>query len=111
VDSQFNLKYKYEVRDRIKIVNYINKLWNWLKVANVFVSVSNYEGNPNTVFEAVASKCPAAISDIPEHREILDKNFSYFVPVSDTKAIAGGILKLFPTLMKLNIKQKTHIIR
>ena len=41
----------------------------------------------------MASKCPVVISDIPEHREILDENSSYFVPVSDTKAIAAGIIK------------------
>ena len=88
-----NIKEKYEVRDRIKIMDYTSELWSWFKVSNVFVSVSNYEGNPNTVLEAVASKCPAVISDIPEHREILDENSSYFVPVSDTKAIADGIIK------------------
>ncbi len=74
-------------------MDYTSELWSWFKVSNVFVSVSNYEGNPNTVLEAVASKCPAVISDIPEHREILDENSSYFVPVSDTKAIADGIIK------------------
>lgn len=88
-----NVKDKYEVRDRIKIMDYTGELWNWFKVANVFVSVSNYEGNPNTVLEAVASKCPVVISDIPEHREILDEDSSYFVPVSDIKAIKNGILK------------------
>ena len=88
-----NIKEKYEVRDRIKIMDYTSELWSWFKVSNVFVSVSNYEGNPNTVLEAVASKCPVVISDIPEHREILDENSSYFVPVSDIKAIAAGINK------------------
>ena len=88
-----NIKEKYEVGDRIKIMDYTSELWSWFKVSNVFVSVSNYEGNPNTVLEAVASKCPVVISDIPEHREILDKNSSYFVPVSDIKAIADGIFK------------------
>ena len=41
----------------------------------------------------MASKCPVVISDISEHREILDKDSSYFVQVSDTKAIADGIIK------------------
>ena len=88
-----NIKEKYEVRDRIKILDYTSELWSWFKVSNVFVSVSNYEGNPNTVLEAIASNCPFVISDIPEHREILDENSSYFVPVSDKKAIADGIIK------------------
>jgi len=91
--SLINLKEKYKVRDRIKIMDYTNELWNWFKAADVFVSVSDFEGNPNTVLEAVASKCPVVISDIPEHREILDEDSSYFVPVSDTKPIAAGIIK------------------
>lgn len=88
-----NIKEKYEVRDRIKIMDYTSELWSWFKVSNVFVSISNYEGKPNTVLEAVATKCPVVISDIPEHREILDEDSSCFVPVSDTKAIAYGIIK------------------
>lgn len=91
--SLINLKEKFGVRDRIKIMDYTSELWNWFKAADVFVSVSDFEGNPNTVLEAIASKCPVVISDIPEHREILDEYSSYFVPVSDTKVIADGIIK------------------
>ena len=93
-ESLINLKEKYEDRDRIKIMGYTSELWNWFKAADVFVSVSHYEGNPNTVLEAVASKCPVVISDTPEHREILDEDSSCFVPVSDTKAIADGIIRV-----------------
>jgi len=92
-ESLINFKENYEVRDRIKIMDYTNELWSWFKTADVFVSVSDFEGNPNTVLEAIASKCPVVISDIPEHREILDEDSSYFVPVSDTKAMAAGIIK------------------
>jgi len=87
------LKDNFAVSDRIKLMDYTHELWNWFKAANVFVSVSNYEGNPNAVLEAVASRCPVVISDIPEHREILDEDSSCLVPVSDTKAIADGIIK------------------
>lgn len=93
-ESLINLKDKYEVRDRIKILDYTRELWNWLKVADVFVSVSYFEGNPNTVLEAIASRCPVVISDIPEHREILNEDSSYFVPVSDTSAIAASIARV-----------------
>ena len=92
-ESLIDYKKKYEVRDRIKICDYSDKLWNWFKAADVFVSVSDFEGNQNTVLEAIASKCPVVISDIPEHKEILEEDSSYFVPVSDTKAIAKGIVK------------------
>ena len=92
-DDIINIKENYEVRNRIKIMDYTSELWSWFKVSNVFVSISNYEGKPNTVLEAVATKCPVVISDIPEHREILDEDSSCFVPVSDTKAIAAGIIK------------------
>ena len=46
-----------------------HELWAQMKSADVFVSVSHFEGQPNAVMEAMACKCPLVLSDIPEHRE------------------------------------------
>jgi glycosyltransferase involved in cell wall biosynthesis len=90
-ENLIRLKEQYSVKDRIFIYDYSQNFWRWLKTAALFVSVSVYEGTPNTVLEAVASRCPVVVSDIPEHKEILDEMSSYMVPVSDTRSIANGI--------------------
>ncbi len=63
----------------------------WLKRASVFVSLSRFEGMPNTVMEAMAMRCPAVVSDIPQHREILDDASARFVPLGDAAAVAAAI--------------------
>jgi glycosyltransferase involved in cell wall biosynthesis len=76
---------------RILVRGYVNALWSWMKRADVFVSVSLYEGRPNTVLEAMASGCPLVVSDIPEHREILDGQTAVFVPPESPDEIAAGV--------------------
>ena len=68
-------------------------VWTLMKKASVFVSLSEYEGCPNTVMEAMACGCPLILSDIPAHREILDENCAYFVDPSNIHQTADTILK------------------
>jgi glycosyltransferase involved in cell wall biosynthesis len=67
-------------------------LWALMKKAAVFVSLSAYEGCPNTVLEAMASGCPIVVSDIPAHRGILDESSALFVDPWDTPQAANAIL-------------------
>lgn len=56
-------------------INFFGKQANvikYLSAADVFVSSSESEGMPNAVLEAVACGLPVYLSDIPQHREILD---------------------------------------
>lgn len=64
-----------------------------LKTASVFVSLSAYEGCPNTVLEAMMCGCPLVISDIPAHREILDETSALFVDPCDIPRTAEAILQ------------------
>ena len=79
---------------RIFLPGYVMNIWSWMKRADVFVSVSLFEGMPNTVMEAMACGCPAVVSDIPQHREILDDDSAVFVSPSDPMSIAAGIDRL-----------------
>jgi N-acetylgalactosamine-N,N'-diacetylbacillosaminyl-diphospho-undecaprenol 4-alpha-N-acetylgalactosaminyltransferase len=85
---------KLNLGDRVRILNYSNNLWRVLKRANVFVSVSYFEGNPNTVLEAGACKCPLVLSDIPAHREIFDSASAWFVDPNSPDAISEGVLRV-----------------
>jgi glycosyltransferase involved in cell wall biosynthesis len=77
--------------NRLFIGGYTTELWGILKGADVFVSVSTFEGTPNTVLEAAACGTPLVVSDIPAHREFLDDDSAIFVKVDSPEAVAEGI--------------------
>ena len=69
-------------------------VWALMKKASVFVSLSAYEGCPNTVMEAMACGCPLVLSDIPAHREILDESCALFVDPSNIQQTADTIVQV-----------------
>jgi len=85
---------RYALQDRVQLPGYVTNLWAWMKVADVFVSVSFYEGMPNTVAEAMACGCPLVVSDIPQHREMLKQDSALFVDPNQPNAIADAILQV-----------------
>jgi len=83
------------MEDRVRILGYTTQLWSWMKRAKVFVSVSLFEGSPNTVLEAAAQRCPLVLSDIAEHRELFVDEMVFFVPPRTPGEIAHAILEVF----------------
>ena len=45
----------------------------YLQAVDYFISASSDEGLPNSVLEALATGLPVLLSDIPSHREILER--------------------------------------
>lgn len=76
---------------RIVVAGYSTSLSAWMARAEVFVSVSLYEGHPNVVIEAAAAGCPLVISDISSHRELFDADSAAFVPANLPTVIADAI--------------------
>ena len=68
-------------------------VWALMKKAAVFISLSAYEGCPNTVQEAMACGCPLVLSDIPAHREILDDSGALFVDPNNGQQAADAIVR------------------
>lgn len=91
--------------DRVKVMGYTSQLWNWMKRASLFVSVSLFEGNPNTVLEAAIQGCPLVVSDIPEHREVLGDD-ACFVSASSPNDIARGLLDVLENREAAKIKAR-----
>jgi len=79
------------IADRVVFRGYVNNLWDLMKRADAFVSMSRCEGRPNVVLEAMACGCPLVVSDIPAHREILDERTALFAGPDDTDAIATAL--------------------
>ncbi len=82
---------RHGLGDRVKVKGYTPQLWSWMKRANVFVSVSLFEGSPNVVLEAAAQGCPLVVSNVPGHRELLGEGSAFFVLPSCAADIARGI--------------------
>ena len=77
--------------ERVSVAGYREDLWSWMKAASAFVSLSRFEGCPNTVLEAMACGCPLVVSDIPAHRELLDESSALLVNATDPDAIAAAL--------------------
>lgn len=82
---------RMQARDRVRLAGFTPDLWRWMRCACAFVSVSLFEGNPNTVIEAMAIGCPLVVSDIAPHREILDDRMARFCDPASADAIARAI--------------------
>lgn len=82
-----------QARGRIHLHGYTNKLWSWMRHASAFVSISHFEGSPNTVLEAMAIGCPLVVSSIPQHREILDDSTALFCDPNSVADVSVSISK------------------
>lgn len=83
------------VRSRVHIGGYCDDLWGQMGRARVYVSLSRFEGNPNTVLEAIACRCPVIVSDIPAHTEILNDEMALLVSPNSPQQLASAIIQTF----------------
>jgi len=65
--------------DRVLSVGFVDdeEKWRWFADADVFVSLSAYEGMPVATMEALSFGLPVILSDIPAHRALFE---TYEVP-------------------------------
>jgi glycosyltransferase involved in cell wall biosynthesis len=83
---------KENLTDRVILPGYIDDIWGIMKRADLFLSISSFEGQPNAVLEAMACGCPLVLSDIPAHRAFLDEDKAIFVDPDNVSGIAHAIL-------------------
>ena len=69
-------------------------VWALMKKSAIFISLSEYEGCPNAILEAIACECPLVLSDIPAHREILSHDQAKFVDHNRIQLIADSIIEV-----------------
>lgn len=63
---------KIGVSDKVKLLGYRDDVPELLAASNVVVLATKYEGSPNAIIEAMASKRPVVASRIPEVEEIIN---------------------------------------
>ncbi len=71
----------------VTFLGWVEDVWCELSKADLVVHPSHHEGVSNSLLEALAAGCPVIASDIPEHRELLDRTL--LTPASDPKALAA----------------------
>lgn len=76
---------------RVSLPGYVSDVARRLAGAAVYVSLSRFEGTPNTVLEAVLQACPLVLSDIPAHRELLTRDEAHLVDLADRPGIVEAI--------------------
>lgn len=76
----------------LRFTGFVTDVRSYLQEADVFVSVSAFEGRPNAVEEAMASGTPVVLSDIPEHRELAGDDCAMFADGADPAAVAESIM-------------------
>lgn len=66
------MKTKFIGNPQIIMTGEVTNVIDYLYAADVYFSTSKSEGMPNGVMEAMACGLPVVLSDIPQHKEILD---------------------------------------
>jgi glycosyltransferase involved in cell wall biosynthesis len=84
------------MKGRIVLAGYVpeTRLWTLMKSAQLVVTASRYEGNPNTVLEGMACRTPTISSEIPAHREVLDGGSALWFACDDHAGLALRIEEL-----------------
>jgi len=88
-----SLVYSLGLHDVVRFLGYLKPLdlWAHMKASDAFVSLSAYEGMPNTVTEAIACDIPVVLSDNPEHRAFLDDESAVLLPPGSIQEVTNGI--------------------
>lgn len=77
--------------DRVTFAGFVEDVPSVLQRADALVLLSDFEGQPNAVLEAMVCGCPVIVSDIAVHREILDEESAVFVNGRDPHAVAAAL--------------------
>lgn len=82
-----------DLAGHVHLAGFRSDALGWMKVAEIFCSSSLFEGQPNVVLEAAASRLPMVLSDIPEHRHTMGDAACYAAP-HDPAQFAAAIISL-----------------
>lgn len=111
-------KERYAQYDNISFLGRRNDIKELLNTADIFVSSSESEGLPLAVLEAISTHNYLCLSDIPQHKEILDEfhNTGELYPLGKIDALsevfqtASKKIKDFPQVSVENTTFDIHVM-
>jgi len=80
------------IENRVRFVGQTDEVWSFIKAADFFLLLSDYEGTPNAALEGFAAGTPAILSDIPALHTLAPEDCAYFVKLHDADDTARAIL-------------------
>ncbi len=105
---------KKKLNDKIKIINYKNNPYNFLKMSDIFLLPSKFEGYPNVLIEAILLKKYFLSSDCstgPKEIKNLNKNFGNLFKNDNPSSLISKFLKIINKKKHLKIKKiNTEVI-
>jgi len=83
------------VSDRVVLLGHVEDIPSFLAALDVFVFPSRMEGRSNALAEAMASRAPIVVTDIPGNDElIVHEKTGLLVPPEDPRALARAIKRI-----------------
>lgn len=77
----------------VQFFGYVNDPTQLYRSAKVFVTCSLHEGTPNALIEALSAGMLVVASNIPEHIEVLGKDYPFFIDRHHTEGEALDVIK------------------
>lgn len=97
------LTIKIGLENKVSFIPFSLKVWDLIKNAYLFISLSHYEGMPNVVLESAALKTPMLLSRIPEHTDLFTGNDCLFVDQNDVQEVSKTIIYALNNLDSLKL--------
>lgn len=85
-----------------------DRVSDFLKASDFYISASSTEGMPNSVLEAISSETPVVLSNIPAHREIVGENYSYLFDPINHKELRQKLKKILENDNQVISKKLKH---
>lgn len=86
---------KADCPNNIIMPGFTNRVYDYIKASDFYISASEVEGLANTILESMSVGLPMLLSDIPSHREVLqniqDENIGYIIDNRNPKDIQEKI--------------------
>jgi glycosyltransferase involved in cell wall biosynthesis len=88
------------IADRVRLLGNVRRpdIPDLLAAADLFIQTSTYEGQSNSVLEALQARVPAVLHDVPEQREVLAAEdgsvAGALVPLGDLEAWVAAVERL-----------------
>ena len=84
----------YNSKNSILFLGTRNDVPKLLKISDIFVLPTIFEGMSNAIMEAMACELPIITTNIPENLSILNNNSALLIPSKNTHALLQSINKL-----------------
>lgn len=100
----------FQSKNAIQMLGRRNDVPALLRLSNLFVLPTLFEGQSNAILEAMAASVPVITTDIPENRCIIkDSITGLLVPKNDSTAIAEALRKLLSdTTFRKSLTNNAH---